>query len=358
MTVSSATVHTVQAPLKEPYTIAYETISEATNHFVVITLSDGMCGIGCAAPAPEVTGESINASRQALDLFARRAPGSDLDALPLPAERTPSARAAVDMARHDLLARVQGTTVAGLFGKSDAAAVPAETSITIGISGVESTLHRARRLYETGFRFFKIKGGHDVGLDLERLHALRATFGKHIRMALDANQGYDLGAIERLDTQASTLDLAYLEQPTPKHDLRQLGRAAELTRIPVMADESVQSASDVERIAACGPVALINIKLQKMGGLAAAERIDQAARKNAMGTMLGCMDESALSIAAALSFGATHPNVRFLDLDGHLDLREDPFESVVQLDDQGRLRIPSGKGLGWKDNTLGQDDIR
>lgn len=352
MTISTVSVHTVHAPLKEPYTIAYETITEVTNHFVVIRMSDGACGIGCAAPAPEVTGESIQASREALEAFAAEAPGSSLDTLPRPSPDTPSALAAVDLARHDLLARRRSTSIGGLFGDPDAAITPAETSITIGISDTGSTLARARKLHAEGFRFFKVKGGHDVSADLERLSVLRSTFGPEIRLALDANQGYDLPDVERLERLAPDLNLAYLEQPTPKKDLNLLGLAARATSIPMMADESVQSTEDVHRIAEAGPVALINIKLQKMGGLAAAEAIDQAALQHDMGTMLGCMDESALSIAAALLFGATHPNVRFLDLDGHLDLRDDPFEALVRLDGNGRLQTETAIGLGWNRNPF------
>lgn len=355
MIVSDVSVHTVHTPLKEPYTIAYETIAEVSNHYVVIRVQGGLCGIGCAAPAPEVTGESVEASRKALDIFARKAPGFAIDALPLPSAETPSALAAVDLARFDVLARLRSTAVAGLFGHRDAARRPKETSITIGISGVEATLQRARSLHAEGFRFFKVKGGHDVEADIERLRMLRSTFGSDIRLALDANQGYRLSDVERLERNAESLNLLYLEQPTPKEDLAMLGRAAELTHIPVMADESVQNVHDVQRIAEAGPVALINIKLQKMGGLAAAQAIDEAASNHQMGTMLGCMDESALSIAAALHFGATHPNVRYLDLDGHLDLQDDPFESLVRLDGNGRLSASSGPGLGWSAVPFSQD---
>ena len=347
MTISDVSVHTAHAPLKEPYTIAYETITEVTNHFVVITLAGGQRGIGCAAPAPEVTGESVDASRSALDAFARQAVGQGIDSWPFPSVSNPSARAAVDLAQHDLLSRKRSVSVGGLYGDPDAASTPRETSITIGISSVEETLARASALYGEGFRFFKVKGGHDVDLDILRLDSLRTEWGENIRLALDANQGYDLAAVERLQAASAGMNLLYLEQPTLKSDLALLGEAARRTSIPVMADESVQSAADVHCIADAGPVSLINIKLQKMGGLAAAEAIDLAARDRDMNTMLGCMDESALSIAAALHFGATHPNVAYLDLDGHLDLMQDPFDSLVYLDGRGQLSTRPGVGLGW-----------
>ena len=347
MIISSAVVHTREVPLKEPYTIAYDTFDSVTNHYLVLTTESGLQGVGCSAPAPGVTGESESDARQALDAFCLEAPGADLGSLPIVLAGHPSASAAVDLALHDLRARHEHMTVGGLFGDAHAAESPRETSVTVGISSLESTLDRATALVRQGFGFLKVKGGMDVQADIDRLTALRDRFGSGIKLALDANQGYDLGDVRTLDRAAETLGLEYLEQPTAKDDVPLLGAAARETGIPVMADEAVQTAADVVRIAASGPVALINIKLQKMGGLAPAADIDRAARDGGMRTMLGCMDESALSIAAALHFGATHPNVAYLDLDGHFDLMQDPFADLVRLDGAGRLSTVDGPGLGW-----------
>ncbi len=347
MTLSKARIHTMAVPLTEPYTIAYNTFDSVTMHFLVLTTEDGLQGVGCAAPAEDVTGESATDSLRALQHWVLRDPGHALASLPSVPLGRPSAAAAVDLALHDLEARRQGTTVGGLFGPAAAAEAPQETSVTIGISDVETTLGRAAALFDHGFRFFKVKGGHNVDTDLTRLAALRNRFGADVRLALDANQGYRLQDVVLLESQAGELDLAYVEQPTPKEDLAMLGEAARRTSIPVMADEAVQRVEDVNRIAEAGPVALINIKLQKMGGLAPAAAIDRASRAAGMRTMLGCMDESALSIAAALHFGATHPNVAFLDLDGHFDLSEDPFASCARLDGRGGLATAPDPGLGW-----------
>ncbi|MGB0651443.1 MAG: mandelate racemase/muconate lactonizing enzyme family protein [Rhodothermales bacterium] len=348
MTVEHISVHTIQSPLAVPYTIAYETISEVTNHFVVIRMRDGRVGIGCAAPAPEVTGESVRDSRDALDVFSKAALRHALHELPWPAGRYPSACAAVDMALHDMKARAKGEPLCALSGYRDAVRVPRQTSVTLGIASETETLVRARALFQQGFSFFKVKGGHDVHADVRRLRMLRKMFGNKIRLSLDANQGYGLADVDVLQEGLGDQQVEYVEQPTHKKNLLLLAEAARHTSIPVMADESVQSADDVSRIADAGGVKLINIKLQKMGGLRVAHAIDQRAAESGMGTMLGCMDESALSIAAALHFAATHSNVQYLDLDGHLDLNEDPFANLVSLDKQGRLLASEGIGLGWK----------
>ena len=347
MIIRKAELFAMDVPLSEPYTIAYESIDSATMLFLVLISEEGLQGIGCAAPAPEVTGETADAARAALESFCASTSYCPANALPAIAPGQPSASAALDLALHDIRARIAQTTVGGLFGNAHAAESPRETSVTIGISSVEDTLKRAESLTRQGFNFLKIKGGHNVSTDLDRLSALRDRFGADLRLALDANQGYRSEDVDRLETAASQVNLLYLEQPTPKNDPLMLGEAARRTGIPVMADEAVQSVDDVHRLGVAGPISLINIKLQKMGGLSPAAAIDRAAQETGMRTMLGCMDESALSIAAALHFGATHPNVQYMDLDGHFDLTQDPFADVVRLDGQGRLSTISQAGLGW-----------
>ncbi len=351
MMISKATVRTLAVPLSIPYTIAYETITDVTNHFLIIQTDAGETGIGCAAPAFGVTGETNEMSRLALNQIAKDIIGcAPSDVLLNTYAATPSAQTALDLALADLLSKSQDLSVGEWLKGSKARFQPVVTSVTIGIMNVEETLQRAQALFQEGFTFLKIKGGHDIGVDLERLQALHEELGEKCWIALDANQGYSVQDVAALEAVASSLDLKYLEQPTPKDDLNLLRAATESTSIPVMADESVQTIEDAKRIVDGQSAALINIKLQKMGGLAAAIKIDQIALDGGVRTMLGCMDESALSIAAALHFGAARPNVQYYDLDGHLDLLEDPFESLVSLSD-GKLNVKRSKGLGIADDV-------
>ncbi len=352
MIIKKAHLFSIEIPLTVPYQIAYDTISSTTNHFLQLVTGHGLAGIGCAAPAQEVTGESPSASLEALKKVVRQLEGMDVEEALQKApewrlewlQRCPSAACALDMALADLSASASEAPLVQWLGASPDHVKPVTTSITIGISSLDDTMRRAERLIGEGFTFLKIKGGHDVVLDLKRLVKLRETYGSHIQLALDANQGYTLKDVDRFEKGARDLGLKYLEQPTPKRDLALLGQAASATSIPVMADEAVQTVDDTCRIGDLYSVRLINIKLQKMGGLQAAHAIDQASQEAQMHTMLGCMDESALSIAAALHFGASHPNVHFYDLDGHFDLAQDPFEHLVHCE-TGNLTMPISEGL-------------
>jgi len=336
--------------LTRPYAIAYRTISAEELFFWQLVAAQGNQGLGSASPAEAVTGETPAACAQALARGTALLENADCRHLGRLARTmgrelaaTPAARAALDMALHDLFAHRLGIPLVDFLGRCHEA-LP--TSITIGIKPVAETLAEAHEYISRGFTHLKVKLGRDFQEDEERLRRLRRQVGPSIGIRVDANQGYSPAETRRFGATLRDLALEFMEQPLPQAavaDMRAL--PADLRRL-VAADESLKSPADAMALAAppaaCG---IFNIKLMKCGGITPALAIAVMAAAAGLDLMWGCMDESVISISAALHTAYACPATRYLDLDGSLDLAEDAARGGFTLHD-GKLYLPDAPGLG------------
>lgn len=351
MRISSVQVARESFPLSRPYTIAFETTDAVENFIVRLGTDTGLLGLGAASPEAMVTGETVEACAAALSperlawLDGRSL--ADLGKLAEEVRRslgaTPAAQAAVDMALHDLDARRAGVPLVERLGRRHH---HLPTSITIGIMPLEATLREATEYLERGFRVLKLKLGSTPEEDVERTIRLREHVGAAVQIRVDMNQA--CSAPEYLAFLAATrrCDLEFVEQPLPAARLEEMRALPEAARAVICIDEAMLDDADAER--ACLPVPagrVLNVKLMKCGGVTAALRVAGVAARHGRELMWGCMDESRISIAAALHAAFACERTRYLDLDGSLDLARDVAEGGFLLED-GIMSLTTEPGLG------------
>jgi len=351
MKIRGYKVVSVDLPLKEGYRIANQTIESARNVLLRVESDDGVRGFGGAAPANNEGGESDESCFATLDGPLRELTlGTDVLADPAPlavhalrlAADFPAARAALDMALWDLAARKAGVPLVRFWGGKPK---PLPTSVTIGVCDVAETLAAAKGWTTRGFRIIKVKIGEDVSLDVERLCKLREALGPEVVLRVDGNQGYSLEDARTLLRETDGFDLEMLEQPLDAHDLAGMCALRAESRVPIVADEAAGTIEECARIVGRDAAHGINIKLMKCGGPSGARIIHDHAHAAGLSLMLGCNDETRISIAAAAHLALAMPGLKYADLDGHMDLVRDPASGGFEVRD-GCLHVSAQPGLG------------
>jgi L-alanine-DL-glutamate epimerase-like enolase superfamily enzyme len=242
-----------------------------------------------------------------------------------------AAKCALDIALHDFAGKALGIPVYELIGLP--AAIP-PTDFTIGID--EPAVVAARAARAADFPALKIKcGGRQ---DLETLRAVRAVFSGPIRV--DANTGWTREDAERLLPDMIELGVELIEQPFPARAYRDLAWIQDRSSIPIVADESAVTYEDLDALV--GVVAGVNVKLAKCGGIGPAKAMLERARELGLRTLLGCMEETSVGIAASAAIASL---AEWVDLDGCLLLANDPFDGL-ELDAGHRWILPPRPGLG------------
>lgn len=351
MKIKRINVRRENMELTRPYTIAYKTTTHTECCIVEVEAENGMIGYGASNPSKWVVGEDLDACMAKLsDEFIGRFIGKDILTLPALCDElhallpmNPGAKGALDIGFHDLFGKVLGVSIVDYFGQQINSLA---TSITIGIKDVAGTLEEAQEYFDGGFKILKVKLGHSLEEDLERLIKLREKFGNSMGIRVDANQGYSAEQVHLFHAKTQDLDLELVEQPTPQNDIEMMRNFPEEIRATIAADETLVDAKAALNLSqspkACG---IFNIKLMKCGGIHQARRIASIAELADIDLMWGCNDESIISITAALHTAFASPNTKYIDLDGSLDLARDVVKGGFILEN-GMMR-PNGKaGLG------------
>lgn len=319
---------------------------------VIVTLTDdsGAVGYGEASPLPFFTGETV----ASIDLMLRteflpRLIGRSAfelnaihDALnSLPANS--SAKAAIDIALHDLQGKLAGRPVVDLLG----GAVRESITFTypIGIRPVAEAVAEAEKAVERGIGTIKMKIGRDPNADVERVKAVRAAVGPDVKIRIDANAGYTAPTAIRIIERLATADLEYVEQPVAPWDIAGLAAVRRACGVPIMADESLHTLRDALELITREAVDILAIKLIKTSGLRDARAIAALAAAHRVDIVVISPFETQIGAAAGLALALSAPT-------GHRAHELRVFDSQPELGvtgiraERGQLFPSPAPGLG------------
>jgi L-alanine-DL-glutamate epimerase-like enolase superfamily enzyme len=315
----------VELETAEPFGIARGTTTGTEN--VVVRIGDGEhTGLGAAAPSAHYGETAATVAAVLPDLLAvvedvgdPQAIGAVHDGMARVVRQNPAAKAAVDIALHDLCAKRADLPLSRYLGLGTSGVT---SSYTVGLADPERMAETANAAFEAGYEALKVKLGAPDGADRQRFDAVRSAVPA-ATIRVDANEAWAPKQARRNAQWLADGDVEFLEQPVPAADPEGLRQVYEHAPLPIAVDESCEVASDVPRVADRADVVVV--KLMKCGGVRPAIETIHAARAHGLAVMLGCMLETNAAIAAGVQFA---PLLDYADLDGSLLLASDPYDGV------------------------------
>ncbi|NCI51261.1 dipeptide epimerase [Sediminibacterium roseum] len=333
-----------------PFTIATGTMEFAQNLLVRIHTDAGLVGIGECSAFPMIVGETqatcFEMAKDFAKLWKGKAAGDiemRLNELDLFTAGNFTAKSAFDLALYDLASKKANQPLFRYLGGEKK---EIESDLTIGIDTPGKMAAAAVAFKEKGVKMIKVKLGKAVSDDIERIRQIREAIGDDIILRIDANQGWSYEDAAVALTALGRYNIQFCEQPMRKWNDELLPQLCRLSPIPLMADESVFTHHDAERIIRNNACAYINIKFAKSGGIHEAIKINEVAEKNNIACMMGGMLESRVALTAKVHFAMAKNNIKFYDLDtcllGHL---KDPVTGGVSYEGM-HLRLGDAPGIG------------
>jgi len=243
-----------------------------------------------------------------------------------------AAKASIDIALHYLVGKLMNQPWFRIWGLNPA--YTPNTSFTIGIDKPDIVKEKVREA--SPYKILKVKLGQ--GNDKEMIESVRSVSDTLI--CVDVNQGWtDKNKALEMTHWLKEQGVVFVEQPMPKAMVDDLAWLTQNSPLPIIADESIQTVSDIKKVQ--GVYSGINIKLMKCGGMRSAYTMIKMARALDMKVMIGCMTETSCAVSAAAQLS---PLVDWADLDGNLLISNDIFDGVTVVD--GKITLPDRPGIG------------
>lgn len=353
MTITSIEPIAVSLPMRKPVIMAGEEVRRADNVLVRVTTAGGLVAWGEAASAPTMTGETSESIVAAVNLMAGvlrgRDPSDIAGALAAMSGRlygNGSAKAAIEIALHDIAGKIAGKPVHVLLGGKRRSRLPLLG--VIGGGDADGDLQDAARKKADGVTAYKIKVGIDTAEnDAARTRAICQALGKGLLISADANQGFSVAEALRYVNAVQDCGLDFFEQPVIAGDLAGMAEiAAAAGAIAVGADEGIHSLDDIRRHHEAKAARGVSLKAIKLGGLRALTEAGRLCDTLGMSANVSCKTgESSIACAAALHAAAVIPNLAWALTLTHTGLAADVTAQPIPTA-QGHVDTLERPGLG------------
>jgi len=373
MAISDISCYFVKLPSRREHNWASKMDTPIGSHLVVrLETEDGLVGWG-ETPAIATWGgahmthygETARTARHLIrDYFFPVIEGrSSLDIGPIHEEMDeavkghPYAKAALDIALHDLAGKRLDIPVYELLGGEHRDRIPVAHSL--GIMEIDRAVAEAEQAVAEGARTIKAKAGLDAERDIELVRRLREALGPDVTIRVDANEGYEFPSeAVRVTREMEEHDIAYMEQPVA--DTEDMAVVARDVDIPIMADEGAWTPQDILALREHRAAELFSLYVTKPGGLHRAREVGVVAEAVEMRCDIGGSIEMGIGNAANLHLGAAVPIAGMASVspvNRPADAYEGQVAGVYYEDDivtepfdyeDGEVLVPDGVGLGIK----------
>lgn len=338
MQIKSIEIRTVRFPLRVPFVVSYHAYDDMPSVIVKMTTACGIVGYGEAVADEHVTGESMESTVRVIEtLLGPLLIGQNPfrlehihDEMNRAIKGVPAAKAALDIACHDVIGKKMNRPVYDLLGGRYHDSFPVTHVLSIGTP--EAMAEEASTQIKAGYTSIKMKVGVDFQSDVARVRAVREAIGPHVPIRVDVNQGWEnaattMQAIRLLEPYA----IDWIEQPVRADDFEGMLEVKQKSSIPLMMDEGLCDIADMRRLTAMGAAHKVNIKLMKCGGIYPAKKLVHMAEMSGLECQIGSMVESSIASSAGFHVAFSSRIVKTVELTGPLRFSEDVGDLTYAL---------------------------
>lgn len=352
MKITNIRTQILKAPLKTPFITSLRRVDALEDLIVIIECDDGSVGYGEGAPTPQITGETMGSMVSAIAYIKPHIIGREIEDLDTILDlvhtlivKNTTAKSALEIALYDLKAKSVKLPLYRMLGGTQ---TTFSTDITISMGEVGKMISDSHNAVVLGYDTLKIKIGDDPRKDVERIVAIHDALDKHIKLRLDANQGWSAQeSVELLHAlEKQNIIAEFIEQPVSADDIEGLQYIKERVQTPLLADESIFSVKDAKKLLEIQAIDYVNIKLAKTAGISQALELADISKSFGVKCMIGCMLEGPISVAAGVHVASAKADIiTMLDLDAVSLLASHCVETSIAFN-ESQIALSEDVGLG------------